>query len=52
MPLYEPFSGYRCTIIQINNTLIELIETSLSEKELWDDEETLKNGILYANLNN
>ena len=49
MPLYEPFSGYRCAVIQVNNVLIELIETSLSEEEVWDDEDTLKNGVLYGN---
>ncbi len=48
MPLYEPFSGYRCAIIQVNGVLIELIETSLSEEKIWHDEETLKNGVLYG----
>ncbi len=47
MPLYEPFKGYRCAMILLNNVPIEFIETNLSEKELWNDEETLKNGLLY-----
>lgn len=37
MPLYQPFAGYRCAMIIINKQLIELIETSLSEKEIWGD---------------
>ncbi len=49
MPLYEPFKGYKCAMILVNDVLIELIETSLSEKEIWEDEEILKNGILYNN---
>lgn len=48
MPLYEPFAGYRCAIIQVNGVLIELIETSLPEEKIWHDEETLKNGVLYG----
>ncbi len=47
MPLYEPFKGYRCAMILVNDVLVELIETTLSEKEIWEDEETLKNGVLY-----
>jgi hypothetical protein len=49
MPLYEPFKGYRCAIILVNNVLIELVETSLSEEEIWNEVEILKNGILYKN---
>ena len=49
MPLYEPFAGYRCAIVVVNNVLIELIETRLSEKELWNDTDILKKGILYGN---
>lgn len=48
MPLYEPFTGYRCAMIQVNGVLIEVIETSLSEEKIWHDEETLKNGVLYG----
>ncbi|SCM82848.1 Acetyltransferase, ribosomal protein N-acetylase (modular protein) [uncultured Sporomusa sp.] len=48
MPLYEPFSGYRCAMIQVSGVLIELIETSLPEEKIWHDEETLKNGVLYG----
>ena len=36
-------------MILVNDVLIELIETSLSEKEIWEDEEILKNGVLYNN---
>lgn len=48
MPLYEPFAGYRCAMIQVNGVLIEVIETSLPEEKIWHDEETLKNGVLYG----
>ena len=48
MPLYEPFKGYKCAMILVNGLPIELIETSLSEKEIWSDSETLKTGILYG----
>ncbi|MDR0617255.1 MAG: hypothetical protein LBG23_00500 [Endomicrobium sp.] len=47
MPLYEPLKGYRCAMILVNDVLIELGETSLSEKQIWN--ETLNNGILYKN---
>jgi hypothetical protein len=48
MPLYEPFKGYRCAII---NVLIELVETSLLKRQLWNEDKILKNGILYKNEN-
>ncbi len=37
MPLYQPFAGYRCAMVIINRQLIELIETTLSESEIWGD---------------
>lgn len=37
MPLYEPFSGYQCAMILVNRQPIELIETSLLEREIWGD---------------
>lgn len=37
MPLYQPFSGYRCAMIWVNEQPIELIETQLSEEEIWGD---------------
>lgn len=37
MPLYEPFSGYQCAMILVNHQPIELIETSLLEREIWGD---------------
>lgn len=46
MPLYQPFAGYKCAMIVLNDQLIELIETSLSENEIWGDG-ILKNSILY-----
>lgn len=41
--------GYRCAMILVNDVLIELVETSLSEEQIWNDDETLNNGILYKN---
>jgi hypothetical protein len=48
MPLYEPFKGYKCTMIIVNDMPIEIIETTLSEEEVWNDEENLNNGVLYG----
>lgn len=46
MPLYQPFAGYRCAMVIINGQLIELIETTLSEREIWGDG-IFKDSILY-----
>lgn len=46
MPLYKPFAGYCCAMVIINNQLIELIETTLSESEIWGDG-IFKDSILY-----
>lgn len=48
MPLYQPFANYRCAMVIINDQLIELIETSLSESEIWGDG-IFKDSILYPN---
>ncbi len=48
MPLYEPFSGYKCAMILVNSLPIELIETNLSEADIWGNDKILKNGILYG----
>jgi heme exporter protein D len=42
MPLYEPFKCYKCVMISINNILLEIIETTLSKKEILHDEEKSK----------
>lgn len=47
MPLYTPFSGYQCTMVLINHQPIELIETSLSEREIWGDG-IFKDSLLYS----
>ncbi len=46
MPLYEPFSGYRCAMIWVNQQPIEVIETTLSESEIWGDG-IFKDSLLY-----
>ncbi|GAB2023564.1 hypothetical protein RyT2_26410 [Pseudolactococcus yaeyamensis] len=46
MPLYEPFAGYRCAMIWVNQQSIELIETTLSEKQIWGDG-LFKDRLLY-----
>lgn len=46
MPLYQPFRGYRCAMVVINEQLVELIETTLSEKEIWGDG-IYRDSILY-----
>lgn len=35
MPLYQPFAGYQCAMIMLNHVPVELIETTLSEAEIW-----------------
>ncbi|GHU36310.1 hypothetical protein FACS1894193_08220 [Bacilli bacterium] len=47
MPLYEPFAGYRCAMILVNEQPIELIETTLSESEIWGDG-MFKDSLLYS----
>ena len=46
MSLYQPFAGYRCARVIVNRQLIELIETTLSESEIWGDG-IFKDSILY-----
>lgn len=46
MPLYTPFLGYQCAMLLINHQPIELIETSLSEREIWGDG-IFKDSLLY-----
>lgn len=46
MPLYQPFAGYQCAMILVNQQPIELIETTLSESEIWGDD-IFKDSILY-----
>ncbi len=46
MPLYQPFAGYQTAMVVINGQLIELIETTLSESEIWGDG-IFKDSILY-----
>lgn len=46
MPLYQPFAEYRCAMIRINEQLIEVIETSLTEREIWGDG-IFKDSLLY-----
>jgi len=48
MPLYQPFAGYRCAMIWVNEQPIELIETTLSESAIWGDG-IFKDSILYPN---
>lgn len=46
MPLYTPFAGYFCAMIIVNEQPLELIETTLSEREIWGDG-IFKDSILY-----
>ena len=46
MPLYEPFKDYQCAMILVNSQPIELIQTALSEREIWG-EGIFKDSILY-----
>jgi hypothetical protein len=46
MPLYEPFAGYRCCMVIVNQQLVELIETTLSDEEIWSGS-AFRNSALY-----
>lgn len=46
MPLYKPFAGYECAMILVSGQPIELIQTTLSEKEIWGDG-IFRDSILY-----
>ncbi len=46
---YYPFDGYRVAIIEEDGLPVELIETTLSEKEIWSDSH--KNTLIYPNDN-
>lgn len=46
MPLYQPFEGYQCAMVLIHDSLIELIQTSRTEDELWNGD-ALKGSVLY-----
>lgn len=37
MEPYYPFAGYRTAVIEMEGAPVELIETSLSEDEIWND---------------
>ncbi len=49
MPLYEPFKGYKVAMVLLDGIPIEIIETSLSEKEIWEDDHS--GSVLYPNEN-
>ena len=42
---YYPFKGFRVTIIEVEGAPIELIETNLSEEEIWS--EPKKGSVIY-----
>lgn len=45
MPLYEPFPGYRAAMVLLDGCPVEIIETTLSEEEIWGD--THRHTVLY-----
>lgn len=46
---YYPFDGYRVVIIEEDGLPVELIETTLSDEEIWSDSH--KNTFIYPNNN-
>jgi hypothetical protein len=46
MPLYQPFAGYQCAMLLVSGQPVELIETTLSEREIWGDG-VFKDSVLY-----
>lgn len=47
MPLNGTFAGYKCAMILVNEMPIELIATTLSEREIWGDS-IFKGDFLYS----
>lgn len=45
---YFPLENFKVAIIEENGAIVEFIETSLSEEEIWDDSKH-KNSELYPN---
>lgn len=45
MPLYEPFPGYKAAMVLLDGVPVEVIETTLSEEEIWHDDHS--GGALY-----
>ncbi|KKQ10194.1 MAG: hypothetical protein WCS92_01630 [Candidatus Babeliales bacterium] len=43
---YYPFEGFRVAAIEVDGAPIELIETNLSEDEIWNDD-FHKNSVIY-----
>ena len=37
MEPYAPFRGYQAAIVLVNGTLIEFLQTTLTEEEIWSD---------------
>ncbi len=50
MAPYEPFTGFKVAMIEVEGAPIELIETTLSEQEIWDDDH--KNSVIYPENSN
>ena len=46
MPLYEPFAGYSCAAVLVNHQVVELVETRLTESEIWGGS-ALRDSALY-----
>ncbi len=44
---YYPFDNYRVAIIEVEGAPVELIETSLSEEQIWCDSHN--NSVIYPN---
>lgn len=42
---YYPFEGFRVAVVEVDGAPIELIETNLSEEEIW--EKPHENSVLY-----
>jgi len=42
---YYPFAGFRVAMIEVDGAPVELIETDLSEEEIWSNDH--KNSIIY-----
>ena len=45
MQPYQPFEGFKVAMIEVEGAPVELIETSLTEQEIWEDDH--KDSFIY-----
>ena len=46
MQPYEPFEGFKVAMIEVDGAPVELLETTLSEEQIWDNK-SHKDSVIY-----